>query len=153
VIKMMKNSGRKLFCALLALCLIGLMTVPTFAAGSEPAQPFASDYLSHYSAYVYPAGGGVVQVWFDASGTRVVDYLGSLMIQLYESTDGTNYTWVTTFTSNNDPSMLGQKTSFHSSHVTYNGVPGRYYKAYVNIYGGPAEGGTSRYFWTPPKIA
>lgn len=150
----MKNySGRKLFCALLALCLIGSMIVPAFAAGSEPAQPFSSPYLSNYSAYVYPAGGGVVQVWYHASGTTAVDYLGSLIIQLFESTDDSNYTWVATFTSNDYPSMLGQKTSLHSSHVTYNGVPGRYYKAYVNIYAGPAEGGTSRYFWTTAKIA
>ncbi len=150
---MTNYSGRKLFCILLAVCLTGTMIVPVFAAGSDPSQPYSSPYLSNYSAYVYPAGGGVVQVWFDVSGTTAVDYLGSLMIQLYESTDGSNFTWVTTFTSSNYPSMLGQKTSFHYGHVTYNGVPGRYYKAYVNIYGGPAEGGTSRYFWTTAKIA
>lgn len=150
---MKKYFGRKLFCLLLAVCLIGTMIVPAFAAGSEPSQPFASAYLSRYMAYVYPAGGGVVQVWYDAAGTMDVDYLGSLIIQLFESTDGTNFNWVTTFTSSNYPSMMGYKTSYHCSHVTYNGVPGRYYKAYVNIYAGPAEGGTSRYFWTTAKIA
>ncbi len=150
---MKNNSGRKLFCLLLVVCLIGTMIVPGFAAGAQPSQPYSSPYLSHYSAYVYPAGGGVVQVWFDVAGTRDIDYLGSLIIQLFESTDGSNFTWVTSFTSGDYPSMMGHNTGFHSSHVTYNGVPGRYYKAYVNIYGGPAEGGTSRYFWTTAKIA
>lgn len=149
----MKNSGRKLFCALLALCLIGSMTVPAFAAVPDPAQPFSSPYLSNYSAYIYPPGGGVVEVWYHASGTTEIDYLGSLIIQLYESTDDSNYTWVATFTNSQYPSMLGSSTDYYSSHVTYNGVPGRYYKAYVNIYAGPAEGGTSRYFWTSPKVA
>ncbi len=153
MINMTKNSGRKLFCVLLAVCLIGTMTVPAFAAGSQPSQPYSSPYLSHYSAYVYPAGGGVVQVWFDASGTGEVDCLGSMIIQLYESTDGHSYSWVKDFTSSEYPSMMGYKTSFYGSHVSYDGVPGRYYMAYVNIYGGPAQGGTSRYFWTNSDIA
>lgn len=150
---MTKNSGRKLFSILLAVCLISTMIVPVFAAKPQPSQPFASDYLSHYSAYVYPAGGGVVEVWYSASGTTAVDCLGSMIIQLYESTDGHSYSWVKNFTSSEYPSMMGYQTSFYGSHVTYNGVPGRYYMAYVNIYGGPAEGGTSRYFWTNSDIA
>ncbi len=153
MIDMTNKSSRKLFCILLAICLIGTMTVPAFAAVPQPSQPYSSPYLSHYSAYVYPAGGGVVQVCFYASGTRVVDCLGSQIIQLYESTDGSSYHWVATFTSGNYPSMMGYQTSFHGSHVTYSGIPGRYYMAYVNIYAGPAQGGTSLYFWTGAKIA
>ncbi len=150
---MTKNSGRKLLCVLLAICLISTMTVPAFAAGSQPSQPYSSPYLSNYSAYVYPAGNGVVQVWYHASGTEAVDCLGSMIIQLYESTDGHSYSWVQNFTSSEYPSMMGYKTSFYGSHVSYDGVPGRYYMAYVNIYGGPAQGGTSRYFWTNSDIA
>ncbi len=153
MIEMMKNSGRTLFCVLLAICLMGTMTVPAFAAGREPLQPYSSAYLSNYNAYVYPAGNGVVQVWFNAAGTRVVDCLGSQVIQLYESIDGSSFSWVATFTSSSYPSMMGYQTGFHSSHVTYSGIPGRYYMAYVNIYGGPAQGGTSRYFWTASQIA
>ncbi len=150
---MANNSVRKLFCILLAVCLIGTMTIPAFAAGREMSQPFSSPYLSRYSAYVYPVGGGVVQVCFYASGTRVVDCLGSQIIQLYESTDGSSYHWVATFSSGNYPSIMGYQTNIHSGCVTYNGIPGRYYMAYVNIYAGPAQGGTSLYFWTTAKIA
>ena len=34
-------------------------------------------------------------------------------------------------------------------HVDYEGVPGRYYKAYVGIWAGPEDGGDTRYIWTP----
>ena len=39
------------------------------------------------------------------------------------------------------------------NHVDYQGVAGRYYKAYVQIWGGPAEGGDTRCIWTEVERA
>ena len=39
------------------------------------------------------------------------------------------------------------------NYVPYEGVPGRYYKAYVGIWGGPDPGGDSRYIWTSSERA
>ena len=44
--------------------------------------------------------------------------------------------------------MLGHNTHFYGSHVDYQGVVGRYYKAYICIWSGKDGDGDTRYFWT-----
>lgn len=49
--------------------------------------------------------------------------------------------------------MLAQNIFTHANYVPYyEGVPGRYYKALVGIWGGPDDTGDSRYIWTPVEI-
>ena len=137
----------------IALLLVLLLTVPVYAnaAGVEIAQPRASAYLDNYGAYVYLPGNGQVQVYFNVTGTDDMDELGALSIAIYESTDGTNWTWKTTFKHDLTPGMLSYNDDFHTGHVTYNGVVGRYYKALVCIWGGKNGQGDTRYFWTSAK--
>lgn len=121
------------------------------AASVEPMQPYASKYLSSYTAYVYLAGGGLVQVYFNVEGTGMMDELGALTIELYESTDKSTWKWVKTFDHLLDSGMLGYDNFYHSGHVDYQGVEGRYYKAYVCIWAGKDGTGDTRYFWTSVK--
>ena len=136
-----------------ALMLAIILVIPTLgsAAALETVQPRASAYLTSYSAYVYLPGNGQVQVYFDVTGTNVMDELGALSIKIYESTDGVNWTWKETFKHNTTAGMLSYNDAFHTGHVTYNGVVGRYYKAYVCIWGGKNGQGDTRYFWTSAK--
>ena len=136
-----------------ALMLAIILVIPTLgsAAALETVQPRASAYLTSYSAYVYLPGNGQVQVYFDVTGTNVMDELGALSISIYESTDGVNWTWKDTFMHDLTPGMLSYNDDFHTGHVTYNGVVGRYYKAYVCIWGGKNGQGDTRYFWTSVK--
>lgn len=136
---------------LLALFLIN--PLDAHAATEVPAQPYASSYLSSYSAYVYPAGSGLVQVYFYANGTGIIDELGCLSISIYESTDNSNWTWKKTFTHDSTSGMLSYDDHYHSGHVDYQGVAGRYYKAFVTIWGGDNGDGDSRSFWTSAKKA
>jgi len=136
----------------LALVLVIAMTLP-LTVGAETLQPRASYYLSSYSAYVYPAGNGKVQVCFTVSGTGVIDELGVMRITLKESKDNSTWTTVKTFTSAGTPSMMGYNDYYHSGYVTYQGVAGRYYKAYVCVWGGDNGAGDNRYFWTSVKKA
>ena len=136
-----------------ALAVVLLAPVQAYAAVPETVSPMASDYLASYTAYIYPAGNGELQVWFSVTGTGTQDYLGALIIQLYESTDNENWSWVKTYRHNECDTMLAQNTFAYMSHVTYTeGVPGRYYKAYVGIWGGPGDTGDARYFWTPVVV-
>lgn len=112
------------------------------------AEARASDYLEAYSAYVYPANWGKIQVWFEVEGTDYMDEIGALEIRLYESTDNENWTWVKTFEHQNDAGMLGYNEYFYAGHVDYNGTIGRYYKAYICIWAGENGNGDTRYFWT-----
>ena len=130
----------------------------TLSAGALPAaaaavQPRGSDYLGSYSAYIYPAGGGKIQVWFTVTGTDYQDALGALTIQLYESTDNSTWKWVKAYSHNNYPDMMGYNKIYHSGHVDYQGVAGRYYRAYVSIWGGGMTIGDNRYFYTSSKKA
>lgn len=136
----------------LVLLLIVAMVVPmsATAATGTTVQPYASYYLDSYSAYVN-LSGSKVEVWFDVYGTGMMDEVGALSIELYESTDRSNWYWVETFKHSSTSGMLDYGDYSHSGHVTYNGVSGRYYKAYVCVWAGKNGSGDTRYFWTSVK--
>ena len=138
-----------------AMVLVMVLTLPIGirAAVADTVQPCASDYLNSYNAYIYAAGGGKIQVWFTVTGTRTQEALGALTIQLYESTDNSTWKWVKAYSHNNYPNMMGYDTAYHSGHVDYQGVAGRYYRAYVCIWGGGMTIGDNRYFYTSSKLA
>ena len=119
----------------------------------KAVEPRASDYLEAYSAYIYPAGWGKVQVWFDVDGTGYMDEIGALEILLYESKDDETWTWVKTFEYPDYSGMLGYNDFVHTGYVEYNGTIGRYYKAYVCVWAGKNGNGDSRTFWTLSKKA
>ena len=145
----MKTKKHLLF-KVVSLILIVACIFPISAMAVEPR---ASDYLSSYSAYVYPAGWGKVQVWFDVTGTGYMDEIGALEIRMYESKDNESWTWVKTFDYTDYSGMLGYNDYFHGGHIEYSGTIGRYYKAYVCVWAGENGTGDTRYFWTPSEKA
>ena len=144
------NMKRNLAIKIIAITLIVAFVFPINAMAIETR---ASDYLTAYSAYIYPAGWGKVQVWFDVSGTGYMDEIGALEIKLYESKDNETWSWVKTFEYQDYSGMLGYNDFIHVGHVEYNGTIGRYYKAYVCIWAGKDGAGDTRYFWTPAEKA
>lgn len=147
-----KYSALVRFAAMVLLIAL-VLPVGSNAAVTETVQPRASSYLGNYSAYVYPAGSGLVQVWFDVTGTGRLDTIGSLRIVIYESVDNSTWTWKKTYTHDVYTDMLDYNDFYHSGHVDYQGFPGRYYKAYVCIWGGKDGGGDTRYYYTSAKKA
>lgn len=135
----------------IVMALVFIMPVSTAAAVPEMAQPYASSYLSGYSAYVYLPGTGEVRIYFNVEGTRYMDELGVLFIDIYESEDQTSWKCIKTFNHDSTSGMLSYNDNYHSGYVSYNGVAGRYYKAYVCIWGGKDGQGDTRYFWTSVK--
>ncbi len=140
---------------LVAVLLVVTLTLPVSAGAItvDSVQPRASYYLDSYNAYVYPAGNGKVHVYFTVIGVDYLDELGALSILLYESQDNINWYRTISFTHDLTPGMLAFNDYFHGSHVEYQGVTGRYYKAYVCIWGGRNGDGDTRYFWTSAKKA
>ena len=136
------------------LLVISLISPATaFAAVPDEIQPLASNYLTSYTTYIGSVGNGVVQVWFRVTGTGYMDHIGTLSIMLYESTDNENWYWVDTFLHEDYSNMLSYNDSHHMSYVEYEGVAGRYYKAYVCIWAGNGTSGDTRYMWTPVEQA
>lgn len=150
----MKSQSQNVLLKLVALILI-VAIIPTgaSAATATTVEPRASDYLTSYSAYTYPAGAGKVQVYFEVTGDTYMDDIGSLSIRIYESTDNSTWTCVKTFKHTDNSNILGHNAYYHASHVTYQGVAGRYYKATVCIWAGKDGGGDSRYYYTSAKKA
>ena len=141
----MHTTKRSVAIKLIAILLFAVMLFPVQALAVESR---ASAYLSGYGAYIYPAGWGKVQVWFDITGTGYMDEIGALEIRIYESKDNSTWTWVKTFEHQNDAGMLGYNDFSHAGHVEYKGTIGRYYKAYVCVWAGENGDGDTRYFWT-----
>ena len=144
------NAKKHLLFRVVAIILI---TACVFPVNAMAAESRASDYLTAYSAYVYSAGWGRMQVWFEVHGTHMMDEIGALEIQLYESKDNETWTWVKTFDYTDYPGMLGYDNYYHVGHIEYNGTMGRYYKAYVCVWAGKNGDGDTRYFWTSEKRA
>lgn len=151
----MYNRNTSIIVRVLAVIMIftTFLSVGVNAATVGTVQPRASDYLSSYNAYVYPAGSGKVQVYFSVTGTDYMDELGVLSIKIYESTDNSTWTWKKTFTHDSTSGMLSYNDNYHSGHVDYQGVAGRYYRAYVCVWGGENGAGDTRYFYTSSKKA
>lgn len=150
----MKKKRNKFYIKFIAAVLAVVLFAPihTQAATPETISPMASDYLSAYTAYICAMGDSELQIWFEVLGVGTQEYLGVLSILVYESTDNENWYWVKSFLHQNNETMLGQNTFVHMNYVSYQGVPGRYYKAYVGIWGGPNDCGDSRYIWTPVEL-
>lgn len=146
----MYTTKRSVTIKVIAIILLVVMLCPIEALAVESR---ASHYLNSYSAYMYPAGWGKVQVWFDVTGVNDMDEIGSLEIQIFESKDNSTWTWVETFEHQDYSGMLGYNDYTHTGHIEYNGTIGRYYKAYVCIWAGKDGAGDTRYIWTSPKKA
>lgn len=143
------------FVKLVAFFLVLSLITPIAAqaAAPETSEPMASAYLAAYTAYVCAMGSGDLEIWFEVTGTRTIPRIGVLTIRLYESTDNQNWYWVETFLHEDHAGMLKSNSYFCVSHVDYQGIAGRYYKAYVTIWGGNEETGDARYIWTPVERA
>ena len=147
----METKKSRLLVKLIAIILIVSLGTPIGAQAAMPetVAPMASDYLMEYTAYICAMGDGDLEIWFEVTGTDIWADIGVLTVYLYESTDNSNFYWVKSFRCTDHPNMLWHNDFVCVDHVDYEGVPGRYYKAYVQIWAGPEDGGDTRYIWTP----
>ena len=122
--------------------------MPVRAAQSTSVMPRASYYLDAYNTYICDMGNGRMEIWYDVMGTGDMDEIGVLSILLFESTDNENWTRVKTYSHEKYPTMLAYDDWSHISCVSYQGIAGRYYKAYVCIWAGKDGNGDTRYMWS-----
>ena len=151
----MKKQYRVTCHRLIALVLVVALMSPMYvnASGLDKGQTRASDYLSSYNTYVCPMGGGKLEIWYTVVGMNTMDEIGTLSIILYESIDRSTWTRVKTYSHEKYPTMLIEDDIIHSSYVSYYGIAGRYYKAYVCIWAGKNGSGDTRYMWTSVERA
>ena len=105
----------------------------------------ASQFIIRHAAYMHAEGHGRVSVWFDITGVGRMEEIGATKILLYERTSqSASWRLVRTYHYLQHDDMLATDTSFHGSHVSYNGVAGRSYYAVVHLWAGRNGGGDSR---------
>lgn len=135
------------FCAM-ALALVLLLNPVTIGSATE-ISPLANSYVSSFDVSSSAIGAGRVTISFDVYGTNSWD-LGVKTIEVYESVNNVDWYWVRTYSSSTFTNMIGHNVMEHHSSVTYYGIAGRYYKAYVCVWGGDEDAGVgdSEYVWT-----
>ena len=141
---------RKIISSLALILVFALSLAPAASASEQEIQ--ASEYLSSYSAYIYPEGNGDISIWFDVQGTGIMDEIGALSIRLQNNSSG-SWTTVKTYSYTNYPNMLGYDDRFYVSSVDYSGVAGYSYRAEITVWAGKDGDGDSRVILTDAVIA
>ena len=118
--------------ALTALLLIFIFSISAVAN----AAVLSSEYIREARADTTVNSQGTVNVFFRIYGTDKMDVLGAKTIIVQEQAPGsTQWTAVATFKAANNPNMLRNNTSMHSSSVSYSGAKSGYsYRAKVYFY-------------------
>ena len=141
---------KKCFIRFLSLFLIVGLCLPTMALAATPevSEPLASEQLSHYASGIAALGSGDLAIEFFVFGVGLMDSIGAQRIRLYESLDGENWYCVANYAPANHPNMMAYEARAMSSSVSYSGVAGRYYKAFVTVTASNSSGLDIRSFWT-----
>lgn len=121
------------------MAAVMLLATPAFAA--ENVTPRASDYIMRTCVYLDQTSSTQFDVWYEVIALGLMDEVGAYRIRIQESTNGTSWTTVYTFTPEDEPSMVDVNTIGHAGHVSYTGVTGHYYRAKITLY---AENSTGR---------
>ena len=134
----------------IALALAVAMFLPVFgnAQPVEEVQPRAGSHIRCDYAEVIPLGGGKIQAYYIVEGMGTMTDIGAETVQIYESTDGTNWTWKKSFRYINMPELMGHGVDEYDYTLNYQGVVGRYYKAHVTLLARDADGQETRIYFT-----
>lgn len=120
------------------LTAVMLLSVPAYAA--ENATPRASHYIMSTCVYLDKTTSYQFNVWYEVIALGIMDEVGAYLIKVQESTDGQNWTTVKTYTPADEPSMVATNAPGHAGHVTYTGLSGRFYRAYIILYAKNSSG-------------
>lgn len=145
----MKIRFKSAFVKTVAFVLMLSLVSPcsAMAATGEEIKPYASNYLTLYNTYICDMGTGEFQIWYEVLGKGTMDEIGVLTIELYQVLSDGSLDWVKTFLYEDHDTMLVYNDYYHFSYVSFYGVPGKEYKAYVCIWAGKNGGGDTRYMW------
>lgn len=117
----------RLICFLLIISLV--LPMNAFAAEDRASNYFAAD-----SCYLYKTSSTSFQVWFDVTSVGGMDELGTSVITVQRSSDGSTWEDMKTYAKESYSQMITKNAVTHSGYVTYTGSAGYYYRAFVKFY-------------------
>ena len=130
----------KKFIRLVSLVMVAVMLLAVPVLAAEEAVPRASRYIMSTCVYLYQNTSTEFEVWYEVVALDLMNELGAYSIRVQESTDGQNWTTVRSFYASDTPSMVREDAWCHNGYVTYNGIPGRYYRAYIILFAANSSG-------------
>lgn len=110
----------------------------------------ASEFFITDSCYLNQTSDTEFEVWFDVTGTDIMDEIGAKTIKVQRSSDGNSWITVKTFTKEDYPEMIDIDSGFHGCGLPYTGSKGYSYRALVYFYAkkGDNSASLSRYTYT-----
>lgn len=124
----------KRYTRLLSIVLIISMILVIPVHAEEDASLWSSSFIASYDPSIDYESGSSFDIWFDVVATRRMEELGVNEIIVQVSSDGSNWSTVTTLYPEDYPQMICENTGMHAGYVTYSGTIGRYYRAYITFY-------------------
>ena len=134
----------------LILCMFAGTTTLSSAAviPEDESSPYASAYLTDYTAWAVRSPSNQVYVYYDVTGAGTVGCLGAKLIVVQMKDAGTWKT-VKTYTGTTSNGMLAQNMNSFGGNIVYQGTSGTQYRAVVTIFGGSStSNGDSRIITT-----
>lgn len=117
--------------------LVLAVTLTSNLAGATEITPYASEYLSLYTASMATGSStGAVKINYTVYATRVSDLVGASSIAIYKA----NGSYVTTITGTVENGMLLENSRTQMSSYTYYGESGTSYYAIVTAYAARGSG-------------
>ena len=137
----------------LVLAMMFILSVFATSAAAATPQPKASKFIRDAYASVRAAGSGKVTVTVNVSATAAMTKIGTTTISIQQSTNGSSWTTVKTYSSSSVSALLGSGTSYNKTPVTYQGTKGYKYRAVVTCYAANASGSDSKVYTTSAVTA
>lgn len=126
-------------CICLLLVISMVVAIPAMAAETDNAR--SSSYFSSFDAYLHWTSSTQFQVWFNVTGTRVMDEIGASSITIQRKpTNGSSWETVATYSKDSCPSLIGHNTVTHASYIGGTKASGYTYRAYVTFYAKNSSG-------------
>lgn len=117
------------------IILMLVFALPMTAFATEVSTRRASEFFMEDSCYLQEISDNEFRVWFDVTGIGRMEEIGTSVITVQRSSDGSTWTDMKTYTKEAYSQMTAYNTVQHSDYVTYSSaIPGYRYRAYVKFY-------------------
>ena len=119
-------------CTCLLLSMVMVLATPAFAA--ETMEPKGSSFFGSSSVFLCNVSRTSFEAWFEVTGVSRMDAIGVNFIKIQQSSDGSNWTTVKTYTKESYTNLIDYNSTTHSAGVSYTATGGYYYRAYIQLY-------------------
>lgn len=119
-------------CTSMFLAMVMILIIPAYAA--ETVAPKASNYFMRSGVYLCNISGNYFEAWFDVTGVSRMDIIGVNFIRIQQSSDGSSWTTVKTYSKESYTNLIDSNTAFHTAGVGYTAEGGYYYRAFIQLY-------------------